>query len=110
MRASPGASGLLGVFEMHGLRSYLDELETRGHIIRITKPVDVGHELAAIQWQVEREMYKGVIFENVRGYDAKVVVDLDGTPLHFIDLANLIANKQATGRPQDLADVDNLQP
>lgn len=51
---------------------------------------------------------KGVEFPKC--YDAKVVVDLDGTPLHFIDLANLIANKKATGRPQDLADVDNLQP
>jgi hypothetical protein len=51
---------------------------------------------------------KGVDF--LTCYDAKVVVDLDGTPMHFIDLANLIANKQATGRPQDLADVDNLQP
>ena len=83
MRASPGAFGLLGVFEMHGLRSYLDELESRGHIIRITKPVDVGHELAAIQWQVEREMYKGVIFENVRGYDAKVVGNLYLLPLRM---------------------------
>jgi hypothetical protein len=51
---------------------------------------------------------KGIDFPTC--YAAKVVVDLDGTPLHFIDLANLIANKQATGRPQDLADVASLQP
>jgi hypothetical protein len=33
----------------------------------------------------------------------------DGTPIRVIALDDLIANKQATGRPQDLADVVKLE-
>ena len=43
-------------------------------------------------------------------YPNKVEVDLDGVKVDFIDLENLILNKTASGRMQDLADVDNLQP
>ena len=68
---------------MNEFRSYLDELESRGHVVRITKPVEVGNELAAIQWQVERQMHKAVIFENVRGYDAQVVGNLYLLPLRM---------------------------
>ena len=37
-----------------------------------------------------------------------VVVDIDGMPVNLIDLQHLKANKQATGRHQDLADLENL--
>lgn len=40
---------------------------------------------------------------------AGVEVDIEGLSICFIDLENLKKNKLATGRPQDLADVENLK-
>ena len=36
-------------------------------------------------------------------------VELEGLKINFIDLENLKKNKNATGRPQDLADAENLE-
>jgi hypothetical protein len=41
-------------------------------------------------------------------YDERVVVELDGVAVNFIDLKNLRKNKLASGRYQDLADLENL--
>lgn len=49
----------------------------------------------------------GVIFLDC--YAAKVVTVIDNTPMNFINLENLKQNKKATGRLQDLADLENLQ-
>jgi predicted nucleotidyltransferase len=38
----------------------------------------------------------------------KVVVDMEGVSVSFIDLENLKKNKRATGRAQDIADIENL--
>lgn len=42
-------------------------------------------------------------------YRARVEVDIQGLKINFIDLENLKHNKRATGRPQDLADAENLE-
>jgi hypothetical protein len=42
-------------------------------------------------------------------YPSRLEVDVEGTRVNFIDLDNLKKNKRATGRHQDLADVENLQ-
>lgn len=42
-------------------------------------------------------------------YSERIEVDIQGTRMPFIDLDNLIRNKLATGRPQDLADAENLK-
>lgn len=42
-------------------------------------------------------------------YTAKNVINVDGLEVDFIDLDNLVKNKTAAGRPQDLADVSNLK-
>jgi predicted nucleotidyltransferase len=42
-------------------------------------------------------------------YAARTVVDIDGVSVNFIDLENLKKNKKATGRHQDLADLENLE-
>ena len=42
-------------------------------------------------------------------YQVKVVVEIEGVPVNFIDLENLKKNKRATGRAQDLADIENLE-
>ncbi|MGD1904585.1 MAG: DUF6036 family nucleotidyltransferase [Leptolyngbyaceae cyanobacterium] len=48
----------------------------------------------------------GVDFETC--YGARLEVEMAGVPVAFIDLGNLRANKQASGRLQDLADLENL--
>lgn len=42
-------------------------------------------------------------------YETKTQVMMDGIVVNFIDLDNLRKNKKATGRLQDLADLENLQ-
>jgi hypothetical protein len=39
----------------------------------------------------------------------KVIVDIDGIPVSFIDLESLKKNKRAAGRAQDIADIENLE-
>ena len=41
-------------------------------------------------------------------YKSRVQVEIKGLPINFIDIENLKKNKLATGRTQDLADVENL--
>ena len=50
---------------------------------------------------------EGVDFETC--YEVRVVVEIDDVTVNFIDLENLKQNKKATGRLQDLADLENLQ-
>jgi len=42
-------------------------------------------------------------------YDKRVPVEIDGVKINFIDLDSLRKNKKATGRLQDLADLENLE-
>jgi hypothetical protein len=48
----------------------------------------------------------GVTFEEC--YAARMAVDLDGTPVGVISLADLKRNKRAAGRTKDLADLEEL--
>jgi 2,5-furandicarboxylate decarboxylase 1 len=52
------------------------ELEESGHLLRITEPVDPRHELAAVQWTVEKKQGKAILFESVIGYGTPVVGNL----------------------------------
>ncbi|MCE7873167.1 hypothetical protein DYH09_22715 [bacterium CPR1] len=49
----------------------------------------------------------GVLFEEC--YPKKVRTVLEGVSVDIIDLESLRVNKQASGRHQDLADLENLQ-
>jgi hypothetical protein len=49
----------------------------------------------------------GVDFESC--YPSRIEVTLDRVSVNFIDLENLKISKRATGRLQDLADLENLQ-
>ena len=42
-------------------------------------------------------------------YPVRVSIEMDGVSVNFIDLENLKKNKKATGRHQDLADLENLE-
>ena len=48
----------------------------------------------------------GVAFD--QAWEKKIVVELNGMNVPFIGREDLITNKKATGRPQDLADVSRL--
>jgi len=50
---------------------------------------------------------KGVDFKQC--YSSRVEFSIEGTKINFIDLGNLKKNKKATGRHQDLADLENLE-
>ena len=39
----------------------------------------------------------------------KVAGEIDGIRMWFVDRETLLRNKRATGRPQDLADVDFIE-
>ena len=49
---------------------------------------------------------EGVDFDKC--FASKVITTIDNTQMNFIDLENLKKNKKATGRLQDLADLENL--
>lgn len=42
-------------------------------------------------------------------YASRVEVEIEGVVVNFIDLENLKRNKRASGRLQDLADLENLE-
>lgn len=42
-------------------------------------------------------------------YETRVEVDIEGVQVNFVDLENLKKNKRATGRLQDLADLEYLE-
>lgn len=49
---------------------------------------------------------EGVDFDSC--YASRVIATIDDTSMNFIDLENLRKNKKATGRLQDLADLEKL--
>ena len=49
----------------------------------------------------------GVDFETC--YASRVIVEIDGVPVSFIGLDGLKRSKKASGRLQDLADLENLE-
>lgn len=51
---------------------------------------------------------KGADFDEA--YLNRKAVVIDGVPINVIDRVNLINLKREAGRPQDLADIDNLSP
>ncbi len=50
---------------------------------------------------------KGVEFDAC--YEAKVLVEIDGVSVPFIDLEHLKQNKRSVGRHQDRADLEQLE-
>lgn len=41
-------------------------------------------------------------------FEQKIIVEIEGLPVNFISLSDLIKNKRASGRAKDLLDIDNL--
>jgi hypothetical protein len=49
-----------------------------------------------------------VAFEDA--WQSRVPADLDGVPVYLVGKEELIRNKRASGRAQDLADLEHLLP
>ena len=75
----PSRSALLGPRSRRDLRGFLDLLEQRGRLRRITAPVDPDLELAAIADRVMGCGGPALLFENVIGSSMPVAVNLLGT-------------------------------
>ena len=65
--------------------------------------------------QMGREPNRVVILHTIKGvefinsYSRSLRANIDGIPIPIISKADLLLNKIATARPQDLADADQLQ-
>ncbi len=83
-------------FESLGLKS--DDFQTPNQIIQLGYPpnrIDLITNPDGIDFQT--------------CYDSKIEVILNDVPVKFINLDNLKKNKLASGRLQDLADLEKLQ-
>jgi len=80
-------------------------------------PPDLSTDLFLKEWQIIRLGVPPVRIEiatTISGVDfdecfaCKVIAELDGEQVNLISLNHLKINKKASGRHQDLADIDNL--
>lgn len=96
----PNNQRICNVLEQFGISKELIDpavVEEPGNILRIgIKPVRI--ELL--------NRISGVSFDEA--WDGRVQVELDGLTVPVIGLTELLTNKKASGRPKDLADVDEL--
>src|SRR5258708_13545156 len=94
------AEKMVSVINDFGMRSLgLEKVDflQKGGITQIGYPplrIDILNEI------------DGVNFNDA--YPKKQVIDIDGLPVNYIGLDDLIKNKQVSGRQQDLADVNTL--
>jgi len=82
-------------FDALGLKS--EDFLTSGNVIQLGQPPNRIDLLTSVD---------GVDFDSC--YESKVKVNIEGMLANFIDLENLKINKKASGRHQDLADIENL--
>ncbi|EJL6537901.1 4-hydroxy-3-polyprenylbenzoate decarboxylase [Vibrio cholerae] len=62
------------------LRDFLDYLEQRGELKRITHPIDPHYEMTEISDRTLRAKGPALLFEHPLGYDFPVLTNLFGTP------------------------------
>lgn len=75
-----------------------NELRNKDNIFRIGNPpyrIDIMTEIDGVKFK--------------EWYPNKIIKDIDGINIHFIGLKDLVKNKRASGRKQDMLDLDNLQ-
>src|SRR5579862_4583359 len=56
------------------LREYLNLLESKQLLKRVTAPVDLRHEIGAICARAQLRGGPGLLFDNVKGYEGKPLV------------------------------------
>jgi predicted nucleotidyltransferase len=88
----------LDEFGFSGIGITVEDLNTPETVIQLGYPpnrIDLMTEVS------------GLTFEEC--YDKKIEITVEGTSVSFIDLESLKKNKKASGRHQDLADLENLE-
>ena len=75
-----------------------DDFLCSGNIIQLGYPPNRIDLLTSVD---------GVDFDTC--FKSRVEVEIENTSIYFIDLENLKKNKKASGRHQDLADLENLE-
>ncbi len=61
------------------LRDFIDHLEQRGRLVRVTAPVSPVLEMTEIHTRLLAEQGPAVLFERVEGFDMPVLINLFGT-------------------------------
>jgi 2,5-furandicarboxylate decarboxylase 1 len=74
---------------MSDLRSFLKQLEKRDELIKIKEPLSPKLEISAALQRFNSG--KALLFENIEGYDSKVVGGLSGTRKRILDALELKA-------------------
>ena len=95
------AEKLLNTLKEFGFTSLglkIDDFLSSGNIIQLGYPPNRIDLLTSVD---------GVDFEEC--YKTKIKVEIEDIEAFFIDLPNLKKNKKASGRHQDLADLENLE-
>lgn len=62
------------------LRDFIDQLEKKGELVRISKEVDTHLEMTEIADRTLRGKGPALLFENPKGFDIPVLANLFGTP------------------------------
>ena len=76
---------------MKDLRGFLAAWERRGDLVRVKEPMEDGHEVFTILWELSyKKKSPVVVFENVKDRDIPIVANVFGTMNRFA---------MATGRP-----------
>ncbi len=89
---------VLSDFGFGGAGITRDDFLEPGQVIQLGRAphrIDILTGISGVSWQ--------------EAWASRAQVDLDGLEIHVIGKAELIRNKQATGRPQDLADLARLR-
>ena len=97
----PNASRALDALHAFGfgdLSLSIDDFVKLGNVIQLGRPPNRIDLLTSIS---------GVEFEDA--WASRVHAELDGLPVCFLGWQSLIENKEASGRPKDLADVAKLK-
>ncbi len=88
----------LNEFGFSGPGITVEDLNTPETVIQLGYPPNRIDLMTAVS---------GLTFDEC--YNKKIEVDIEGISVCFIDLESLKKNKKASGRHQDLADLENLE-
>jgi len=88
----------LNEFGFSSLDLSINDFLTDGNVIQLGSPPVRIDLLTSVD---------GVVFDSC--YESKITVEIDGISVDFISLKDLKKNKKASGRHQDLADLENLK-
>lgn len=90
--------GVLDAFGFAGLGLELSDFVTPGRVVQLGRPPNRIDLLTSIS---------GVDFESA--WSGRVAGEIDGQPVHFVGLRDLIRNKLSSDREKDRADVAKLR-